>query len=85
MALSFADGYVGQLDLGAALGESDPLRDPVFFAQGSCNGLTVEWPGGIDFCPDTLRTWCESGKVLSPEETDRYLGRVFGSFGFRAA
>ncbi|MEI8121294.1 MAG: DUF2442 domain-containing protein [bacterium] len=59
--LTFGDGYVGTLDLAPALSENDPLRTPATFLQGSSNGLTIEWPGAIDFCPDVLRLWCEKG------------------------
>ena len=67
--LSFSDGYSANLDLAPCLAPDDPLRNPLLFLQGRTNGLTVEWPGGIDFCPDVLRVWCEAGKVLSPQET----------------
>ena len=68
--LTFGDGYVGALDLAPALSENDPLRHPETFLLGTSNGLTIEWPGGIDFCPDVLRFWCEKGQVLPPVETD---------------
>jgi len=67
--LAFSDGYIAELDLAPALAPGDSLRDTDIFLQGKPNGLTIEWPGGIDFCPDVLRIWCEAGKVLSPEET----------------
>ena len=31
-----------------------PLRNPVIFKSVKINPLTVEWAGGIDFCPDEL-------------------------------
>ena len=67
--LSFSDGFRARLDLAPALAPDDPLRYPILFLQGRTNALTVEWPGGIDFCPDVLRVWCEAGKVLPPQET----------------
>ncbi len=30
------------------------LRVPAFFRTVTVNPLTVEWPGGIDICPDEL-------------------------------
>jgi hypothetical protein len=72
--LTFGDGYIGTVDLGPALSENDPLRQHKIFLQGKCNGLTIEWPGGVDFCPDVLRLWCEKGRVLPRDETDFHLG-----------
>jgi len=72
--LTFSDGYIGTLDLAPALSENDPLRHPATFLQGASNVLTIEWPGGIDFCPDVLRLWCEKGQVLPPDQTDFHLG-----------
>lgn len=61
--LRWADGYEATLDLDPVLPAIDPLRDPAIFAQGRANGLTIEWPGGIDYCPDTLRAWAEAGRA----------------------
>jgi hypothetical protein len=58
--LSFNDGTVGVLDLkGWIVGRGgifEPLKDPAFFKQVrlSQTGGTIEWPGGIDLCPDVL-------------------------------
>ena len=71
--LVFSDGFAASIDPGPALGADDPLRDASLFLQGKPNGLTIEWPGGIDFCPDVLRIWCEAGKVLSPRDTESHL------------
>lgn len=70
LRLLFSDGFSGEVDLSPTFGPGDPLGDPRFFAQVSTNGLTIEWPGGIDYCPDTLREWCKSGRaMLSPLHT----------------
>jgi hypothetical protein len=53
--LAFSDGFSGEVEL--PLSEGDPLLN--VFDQVQLNGLTTEWPGGIDYCPDTLRRWCE--------------------------
>lgn len=63
LRLLFSDGFCGEIDLSPSFEPNDPLRDEKFFAQVSTNGLTIEWPGGIDYCPDTLRAWCEAGRV----------------------
>ena len=65
LRLLFSDGFSGEIDLSPSFERIDPLRDPKFFAQVTTNGLTIEWPGGIDYCPDTLRQWCEAGRVQS--------------------
>lgn len=63
LRLLFSDGFCGEIDLSPSFEMNDPLRDAHFFKQVSTNGLTIEWPGGIDYCPDTLRAWCEAGSV----------------------
>ena len=65
LRLLFSDGFCGEIDLSPSFESKDPLRDACFFAQVSTNGLTIEWPGGIDYCPDTLREWCEAGSAQS--------------------
>jgi hypothetical protein len=32
----------------------EPLSNPVVFDTVKTNGLTIEWMGGIDICPDEL-------------------------------
>jgi len=66
--LRFSDGFCGEIDLEPTFSPGDVLRDPAVFVRAKCNGLTVEWPGGIDYCPDTLRTWCEAGCIVALEE-----------------
>jgi hypothetical protein len=31
-----------------------PLRNPVIFSSVKINPISIEWPGGIDICPDEL-------------------------------
>jgi hypothetical protein len=73
LRLSFPDGLSAELNLEPALEPDDILRQPELFRQGKLNGLTLEWPGGIDFCPDVLHLWCEAGRVLSEAETKKLL------------
>lgn len=70
VTLLFEDGYQSSLDLRPALwGELlEPLLDKTLFQQVVSDGYTIQWPNGADFCPDTLRLWCEAGRVLTSEE-----------------
>ena len=58
--LCFTDGAQGEVDLrNWIVGKGPvfkPLEDPAFFAlvQLSSEGGTIEWPNGVDFCPDVL-------------------------------
>jgi len=70
LQFTFEDGFSGTLDLKPALwGElMQPLLDPSFFKQVTTDGYTISWPNGADFCPDTIRLWCEAGRILKEEE-----------------
>ena len=77
LRICFADGAEFTLDFAAMLeGHNDPLhaplKNPDIFRQVQTNGLTLEWPTGLDICPDGLRQWCEAGKVL-PESAQQTL------------
>lgn len=61
LRVSFVDGTVGEVDLGAflsrpaeALGVFAPLRDPAVFAQVRVVLGAVEWLGGPDLAPDAM-------------------------------
>ena len=60
VTLEFTDGTRGELDLRSwIVGQGPvfkPLEDPAFFAQVRLTngGGTIEWPNGVDFCPDVL-------------------------------
>jgi len=61
LRLSFADGFVGDVDLSerihAAKGPVfQPLQDVAYFAQVSVDSElgTVVWPNGADLAPDVL-------------------------------
>ena len=65
LALTFADGLVGEVDV------LDRMRGPVFerartqegFVQVSVDAEsgTVTWPGGADLAPDTLYVRVKTG------------------------
>src|SRR5437588_9305294 len=60
LELTFTDGLSGEVDLRDWIvgqgGVFSALEAPEFFAQVrlSQSGGTVEWPNGVDFCPDVL-------------------------------
>lgn len=54
--LRFDDGEEKIFDVTPYLSDNffAALRVPAFFKTVRVNPLTVEWPGGIDICPDEL-------------------------------
>ncbi len=56
LTLTFENGEVREYDCRALLdlGVLRSLRDLSAFTRARANGRTVEWPGEIDICPDTL-------------------------------
>jgi hypothetical protein len=57
--LRFNNGATGTVDLRGWLvgagGVFEPLSDPAYFAQVRlAEGGTIEWPNGVDLCPDVL-------------------------------
>ncbi len=57
--LRFADGLAAEVDFSYLLdfdGVFLPLRDPDFFRQVKVDesNVTIESPGEVDICPDTL-------------------------------
>jgi len=57
--LAYADGSHSVVDFLPRIqrgGVFASLRDPAFFAQVSIaeDGRTIEWPGDLDFCADSL-------------------------------
>jgi hypothetical protein len=58
--LKFSEGTEGVVDLEGWLigagGVFAPLEDAAFFRQVrvSAEGGTIEWPNGVDLCPDVL-------------------------------
>lgn len=60
LAIEFTDGAQGELNLHDWIfGKGPifkPMEDPAFFAQVRLTqtGGTIEWPNGVDFCPNVL-------------------------------
>ena len=61
LRLTFADGFVGDVDLAERFRDStgpmfEPLRDAVYFAKVVVDPElgTVVWPNGADLAPDVL-------------------------------
>ena len=69
---TFSDGKSFELDLeplfaGASGWLYDGITTPEGFRSMRLNSITVEWPTGLDICPDGLRRWCEQGKISESE------------------
>ena len=54
--LEFSDGRKARFDIAPYIHAPvfARLSDPDYFGRAVVNHGTVEWPGGIDFDPDTL-------------------------------
>ena len=56
LQLEFQDGRCATFDVAPYVDVPvfQCLKDPAYFSRATVNHGTVEWPGGIDFDPDTL-------------------------------
>ena len=78
LAITFADGFAGEIDLAPLLDWGplyEPLRDEANFRTVTVSPHGVpEWvDDNFDLSPGTLRAWCEIGKVVSMDETDKWI------------
>ena len=79
LRVTFIDGFSGEVDLAPLLDEG-PLYEPLRSLQ-NFRAVTIsrhgvpQWPGDFDLSPGALRAWCEAGRLLSVEETDRWVER----------
>jgi len=82
LEITFKDGKMFTLDFRPMVESGsgwlyDDLKKPGIFQKVKVNGLTLEWPTGLDFCPDSLRYCCEVGRICSTAELDEaYSGAV---------
>lgn len=83
LRLTFADGAVGEVDLGGWIvnrgGLFLSLEDPEVFRQVRVDPEleTIAWPNGVDFCPDVLHALI-TGVPLHEEPQGRMVGEHVG-------
>ena len=67
LKLQFSDGKIKKIDLADDLKKAKnmflDLVDINYFKQVKCDGFSIVWPNGIDYCPDVLY---EIGKDVNP-------------------
>jgi hypothetical protein len=78
LRVTFADGFTGEVDLSPLVGRGpifEPLRDLEFFqrVKVSPEWGVLEWPGDLDLSPGAIRAWCEAGKFMDFNETDKWI------------
>jgi len=78
VAVKFSDGYEGEVDLAPLLecgGDIfQPWLDVELFRRVKVNECGVpEWTEDLDLSPGSLRAWCEAGKFMDYDETDRWI------------
>jgi hypothetical protein len=72
VALGFADGSKGEVDLepwiGGRGGVFEALQDPAVFAQVAVDreAGTIGWPNGVDLDPDMLYEAARPTRVTTP-------------------
>jgi hypothetical protein len=74
LKLEYADGLVALLDFAPFFVERrgplvEPLKSASGFATAHIDHGALTWATGYDVCPDVLRSWCERGRICSPDET----------------
>ena len=58
LELHFDDRCIKVVDLEKILKKAKnmflPLKNIDYFKQVRCDGITINWPNGVDLCPDVL-------------------------------
>ena len=79
LKLEFNNGRVKVVDLEKMLkGEKNmflQLLDLEYFKKVECDGYSICWPNGIDFCPDLLYKYGEDTSLLK-KKRKRPVSRV---------
>lgn len=68
LSLTFNDGVTKEIDFRPLIGEgiSSKLLDTAYFNQVTIdNGGGIEWPNGMDFCPNFLKEFVPANGVIS--------------------
>ena len=64
LELHFDDRSVRAVDLEQMLKKAKnkllPLKNIDYFKQVRCDGITINWPNGVDLCPDVLYSMGEA-------------------------
>lgn len=74
--VTFADGFAREIDLEPTLVGPvfEQLKDPQLFRRvAASESGVICWPNEADIDSDTLRYWCELGRVASQEEGDQFF------------
>ena len=72
ISLVFADGTSGIVDLADDIlgrgGDFAVMTEPAYFGKVEVNHElgTIQWPNGVDYCPDLLRQRLETQHNQSP-------------------
>ena len=83
LKLRFGNGKVKVVDLAEEMKHAKnlflDLVNTDYFKKVECDGISISWPNGIDFCPDWLY---KNGKdIVQPKQIHpkrRKASRVFG-------
>lgn len=68
LLLKFNDGESKKIDFKSLIGEGigAPLLDKEYFKQVTIdNGGGIEWPNGMDFCPNFLKEYVPAEGIIN--------------------
>jgi hypothetical protein len=70
LLLKFNDGESKNIDFRSLIGEgiSSQLLDKEYFKQVAIdNGGGIEWPNGMDFCPNFLKEYVSADRIINDQ------------------